>query len=141
MASLMAVLGLDWSAFRSNADKAKAHARDVGSQISDSWGSFLSEKLVGFAAPVAMAEGIRRMVELEEQIFNLSRRLGVSTDAEQKWALGLKLSGVEMDKGAKFFEALEKTGRQALEGNEKITASYKRLGVSLADGDRVEFAR
>jgi hypothetical protein len=129
----MAILGLDISHFERNAQKATHVGKSAGHEIAHSWGNVLSEKLAEFASVGFAEETIRRVVELGEKVYDLSRRLGISTDAVQAWDYALKLNGSSIQEAVGFFEKLGTSRQKALAGNDEMIAAYRRLGVSISD--------
>jgi hypothetical protein len=133
MPSLIAVLGLNGSAFKANLDKAKHEAREAGHEIASSLGEKVSEKLLEFGSFAAIEEMGRHVLETGEKIYDFSRRLGISTDAVQAWDYALKLNGTTIFENAGFFEKLAVARKKALAGTEESIASFRKLGVTLED--------
>ena len=137
MPSLLAFLGLDATRFQNALAFAEKNARDSGNKI----GSFLSHgvnsAMEGFAlvGESAVVEGIRELgmktLEYAEQVADLSRRLGISTDAVQEWDFVLKQNGSTIDSAAGFFEKMAMARSKALSGNGEMIASFQKLGISI----------
>lgn len=133
MASLLATLGLDATSFHANADKASSKARELGGHIDHSLGDELKSKLAHLGTLAFAEETIRRTVEWGDQIYNLSRRLGIGVEAVQAWDYALKLNGSSIQNAATFFERMASNRQKALEGSEPQIAAFRRLGVTLED--------
>lgn len=137
MPSLVATLGLNIGAFKTAANDASVHAQHVGKEISSSFGEAISSKLGAFATAGGLVVGIeeigRRSIEAGERIENLSRRLGISTEAAQAWDNALLLSNSSLDSAVGFFEKLAMARKKADEGSSKEIDSFRKLGVSIED--------
>lgn len=133
MPSLMAVLGLNASAWKARLDKAKDEAKAAGKEIASSLGEEVSSKLMGLASLAAVEESIRRTIEYGEQVSILSQRLGISTDAVQAWDYALKMNGSSIQSATAFFERLASSREKALRGNEDSIRAFKSLGVAMDD--------
>lgn len=129
MPSLIAVLGLNTTPFKTQLNDAGLMARRAGSSISE----HLSGKLMQFASVAGVEEMIRRVVELGSHIHDTSLRLGISTDAVQAWDYALKLSGSSIDQAATFFERLATNRQKAMQGSQPQIDAFKNLGVSLQE--------
>lgn len=133
MPSLMATLGLNWSGFRSGSDSAVSHAKLSGNKISSALGSAITSRLAGLASVAGLEEVMRKTVQYAEQVDDLSKRLGISTDAIQAWDYALKMNGSSIEGSVTFFEKLAMSRKKALEGKDEFINSFKALGVTLDD--------
>lgn len=131
MPSLLASLGLNASGFSSGLQHARSEAAMTGKEIGSSLGDFVGDKLGRLASVVGIEETIRRTVEFGEKVFDLSNRLGISTEAIQQWDYALKLNGSSMESAAGFFEKLAIARLKAMQGSESQIDSFKRLGITL----------
>ena len=133
MPSLIAVLGLDGSRFKSSLDQAKRQAAEAGEVIEHSLGHHVMGAVGAVASVGALEELVRHTVEYGEQVSILAQRLGISTDAAQSWDYALKLNGSSLEAQAKTFEKLAMSRKQALDGDGKQLAAFKALGVAIDD--------
>lgn len=125
MPALTAFINGDAAQFQREMRKVMSVAQTTGDSI--------THHLGGAVAGFLSIEGAKRVVEYGEQIADLSKRLGISTDAVQEWDYALKMTGSSMAESVTFFEKLAVARKGALEGNEKSISSFNRLGVSIAD--------
>jgi hypothetical protein len=135
----MAVLGLDVSPFKRATMQAGADARAAGRDIQQGFGQFVNSKLpflAGAGAFMAIEEVARKSVEWGAKVVELSERLGISTEAVQRWDYALKQNGSTIEAAANFFDKLgvarEKI-RRGEEGSDKLVENMRRLGVTMAD--------
>jgi hypothetical protein len=87
-------------------------------------------------AAVVGAEAIRRTIEFGSQVNDLSERLGISTDAVQKWGYALSMTGSDMSALTPFFSKLAQARDKVFSGKEgadEMAANFRRLGVSIDD--------
>ncbi len=135
MPSLMAILGLNIDNFTSNLNRAKTHAQGAGSEISHSWGSFLSEKLGGFVSATAVEESIRQTVEWGEKVFDTAVKLGLTIEQVQRLDYALKLSGTSLLENTRFFEMLSVARDKAIRGtaNPEQMQAFRSFGITPSD--------
>ena len=133
MPSLMAILGLDGSQFKAGLDNASKMASSAGEKITESWGHHLKEGLAGMVTLGALERVIHSTLEYGEQVSMLSQRLGIGTDAVQAWDYALKMNGTSIGDQAKTFEKLAMSRKKAMEGDDKMLASFRALGVTVDD--------
>lgn len=136
MPSLMATLGLNTTAFKEKLLEAQAESRAIGREIGEALADVGKEKVGAFGTVAGLEELSRKTVEYGEKIFTLSARLGISTDAAQKWDYALKQNGGSLDEAAGFFEKLA-VARLKVEsgakGSDLLIESFRQLGVSIED--------
>src|SRR6266576_6028768 len=118
MPSLLASLGLNVSPFKAGIMGAVSDAKHAGKEIKEAFGEAIGEKLGELGSAAFVEESIRRTVEFGEKVFDLASRLGISTDAVQRWDFALKMNGSSIDKAAGFFEKLAIARQKAEAGVE-----------------------
>src|SRR5271168_1774881 len=70
--------------------------------------------LIGAVGTYFTVEGLKSIVEYGEKISDLSKRLGISTDAVQVWDYALKKNGSNIEAATGFFEKLGVARAKAL---------------------------
>lgn len=133
MPSLMAVLGLNWSGFKSGADAAAGYSRGAGAKIASAFGSQIQSSLASIVSVGALTGLAKSTINYGHDVQILSDRLGISTDAVQRFDYALQLNGTSLDSNAKSFSLLAKSREKALKGNSDTIASFRQLGVSVDD--------
>ena len=139
MSSLMAVLGLDVSPFKRGTLQAQADARAAGLEIKAGFGQFAESAMPFLGAAgmfTAVEETMRRSVEWGAHIIELSNRLGISTEAVQRWDYALKQDGSSVESAAGFFEKLATAREKINKGDasaDKLISNFRSLGVTLDD--------
>src|SRR5690242_12648828 len=131
MPSLIATLGLDGSAFKANLDRAVGQASAAGDKITSSLSGHIGKALGAFAVAHFVKEGIKDAIEYGGNMFNVSQRVGIGTEAVLRWDYALKLNGSSIDSASGFFEMLAMNRDKALRGNEESIRSFKALGISI----------
>lgn len=136
VASLMATLGLDAAPFRRAWTQSKSDITKMGGDIKSGIGDAFKQSLPFTnisGAVMALGDAAKKAVEFGGRMTDLSKRLGISTDAIQEWDLALKLNGSTIESAAGFFEKLAVARQKALAGSDKEIESFKKLGVSMDD--------
>lgn len=87
---------------------------------------------------IAMAASITfhardAIAEYGEQIENLSKKTGISTDSIQQWAFATKSVGVDTKDATKALADLGDAQNKALNGNKDAAKAFSAIGISLAD--------
>lgn len=126
---IIARVGLDGTEFELGAKKVEGVAAHMGENIAHHFKAALAAAF-GVAA---LEEGARHLLEMGVHIADMSRRLGISTDAIQYWDYALKKNGATIDNAAGFFEKLAVARDKAVGNSTKEIESFKKLGVSLDD--------
>lgn len=85
------------------------------------------------AAAGYMVEIGKETTELAKNLELLSGTSGLSTTALQEWGYAGEQVGVSMEEIADLTKDLRKNAVDAVEGNEELTTSFERLGVTLID--------
>ena len=136
-------------------EKMAVSGTDSGSKLSgvfkgvqDGLGAFgieLSDSavLVGtwaVAAVAAVAEVTKKLYELTSQtaeygdnIDKMSQKLGLSTDAYQKWDYVIGLAGGDIDSMSAGFKSMTNTLADAQNGTESAIDKFTALGISMED--------
>lgn len=86
--------------------------------------------LGGFAAK-AVVDFIGGQIEMGAKLQDTADKLGVSTDALQKWQYAAKMSGVEAEGANKGLQFLNKNLGEAIGGNADAAQTFQGLGVDL----------
>lgn len=136
MPSLLATLGLNVTPFERNLNDSVVSAREAGRHIAEALTNVAGEKLAELGSIAAIGETIRSSVELGEKIYDLSRRLGISTDAVQLWDSALRKNSSSIESAVGFFEKLGVARDKILQGKAGSAAlidDFKQLGVSIDD--------
>ncbi len=133
MPSLMAMLGLNLSAFKAGLDQSVELAKKAGGKIRH----FINAELGGDFAKITTFEGLKhtaeQTIEYGERVADLAKKYGMSTDAVQAWDYALKQNGSSIEAAGGMFGKLAASRDKALHGDEKAIAAYKKLGVSIDD--------
>jgi flagellar biosynthesis GTPase FlhF len=129
MPSIMATIGANATTFFSTMRGVEGHVKNFGANIKRNIGG----KLSGFFSMSNLEQSAAAMLELGGRVQDISNRLGISTDAVQKWDYALKQNGSSIEEAMPFFNKLAQARQKALEGNDKSIASFQALGVSLDD--------
>lgn len=117
--------------------------RTAGEKVSE-WAKEQMKLLSGIAAGYIGMEGFKTAyedtVEFSEKTVDLSRHLGISTDAIQVWDFALKQNGATIEAASSFFEKLAVSREKALGGLgagaeeiKTLTATFGELGISIDD--------
>jgi hypothetical protein len=115
--------------FQIATDETKRIARDLGHHLNSTLGGSIGGLTSGFISEEAM----RQTFEYGSEVSNLAKRLGISTDAVQRWGYALKQSGSDMSALGPFFGKLGSARDAALAGTKKTIDSFKALGVTIDD--------
>jgi hypothetical protein len=125
--SLLASLGLDARPFQATLKESLGMVDKFGS-------SLLSiPSLGGVLSAAGFATALKGVIEYGAQVQHLSDRFGVTTDAIQKFGNAAEQNGVSMESVARAFNKLEVAQSKALLGDESLSESFARLGVTAAD--------
>lgn len=125
-------LGVDGTALGQGLRKAKEQVAD--------WGNAIKSTIEGAFTVVAVKALVDSTVEYAAHIFDLSKRLGISTDALQVWDFAMKKTGGSIDSAAGFFEKMASARDNAVSGDMPLLSAFQQLGVSIDDlkGKRIE---
>lgn len=79
----------------------------------------------------AIVGGAKSVSEYGDKVDKMSQKLGLSTDAYQKWDYVLNLAGTDMQSTAAGLKTLTNKLDDAKNGNEGAIAAFERLGISM----------
>lgn len=128
MPSIWTIIGLNASAFFLSAEKVKMESAELGAHI----GSHLGGKLAGLFAVSAIEGYAEHLIELGSKVSDISSRLGISTEAVQRWDYALKQNGSSIEEAVPFFQKLGIARKKALEGDSSAIQDFQKLGVSFS---------
>lgn len=117
----------------------KEAATGIMSRLKGSLGGIrehLGGELATVGAGIIGVEAIRQTIEFGGQVNDLSEKLGISTDAVQRWNYALKMTGSSMEALTPFFSKLAQNRDKALGGGsgaDEVIANFKKLGVTIGD--------
>jgi len=123
--SLLAKLGFDTTAFEVGAKRAQSMAMKLGGDIKGQLGAAL-----GVASVVAFSKSV---INLADEIGDLSEQMNISTDDVQKLQVVAGQSGVKFETIAKGLVNLNQARLKAVEGSGKERTAFQALGLSLDD--------
>ena len=138
---LAAKITLDTSGYEKGLNDAEAK----GSSFQSKLGSGLKTAAkVGVGAVTAvtgataaltgtMVSGAKDVANYGDEIDKTSQKLGLSTDAYQKWNYVLNLSGTEMSSMTTGLKTLTNKLDDAKNGSENAQAMFQKLGLSMDD--------
>ncbi len=126
---LQAKVSLDGSAVGAGLRKVESAVASARNKMNAVGSSGIAQAF-GVAAVLQFA---RSTMELGGQIADTSKRLGISAEEVQKWNFAATQSGSTIEDVTSFFEKMSKAKRKALDGDAKMIANFKKLGVSLED--------
>lgn len=127
IAKILAKLGLNITEWQTNLTKAQQQANTFASanlmQIKNAVaGAFTVGAIIAFTKHAADAA---------EQTINVSRALGISTNAFQALSAAAKLSGGTQEDVISMLQKLRKAMGGAAEGSKEMRANFTNLGISL----------
>ena len=123
--NLKAVLSLNGSGFALGLKRAESASKQFAKEIK---GEFA--RAFGTAAIIAYGA---KVVNMADNIIDLSDRLGISTKALQEWGYAAKKSGSDIEAVTRFLEQLAVAREKALGGDKGSLESFSKLGVSQSD--------
>lgn len=127
--SIMARFGMDSTGFKAGIKQAESATKGLSRDLN----SNLKGAIAGAFGTAAIIAAGKATLDYAGQINDLSDRLGISTDALQEFDFAARMTGSNLETFTGFLEKLSVARESALEGNEEMTASFARLGVSLSD--------
>lgn len=81
----------------------------------------------------ALASGIKATAEYGDNVDKMSQKLGLSSDAYQKWDYVLNLAGTEMSSMTTGLKTLTNQFQAAKDGNETSVKAFEQLGISMEE--------
>lgn len=138
---LMATLSLDTDDYDSSLESSEKKADSFGKKLKS---GIRTAAKVGTAAVVAftgatvaagtaLVNGVTNLSEYGDNIDKMSQKLGVSSEAYQKWDYVLGQAGTSMDNMAMGLKTLTNKMDDAKNGSEDALAMFEKLGISLED--------
>jgi len=115
---------------------------EAGEKAGHSFGGALAKGIAAVAATVTAAavglvkgviDGAKATAALGDAIDKNSQKLGMSTDAYQKWDYVLNLAGSSIENMAPGIKTLTNKMDDAINGSESAAAAFEALGISTAD--------
>lgn len=89
--------------------------------------------LAGAFSVGAIAVGVKSLIDEFSRIKDLSDRFGESSESIQRVSQAASLAGSDIEKVAVSVGKATKNAIAAADGNEKMNASFKKLGINAAD--------
>lgn len=130
---MIAELGMNINPFLDGISRARREATKFGKDLGKDTGSHLKDELAGAFGVGALVAFAHKTVEFGSAIQDLADRLDVSTTSLQEWNFAAQQNGASAENVTSFFEKIADAQTKALEGNEESLASFKNLGVTLQD--------
>ena len=138
---LLAKISLDTSAYENSLSDAESKTSSFGSSLKTGLSTAAS---VGATAVVALGttvvagtkalvSGVQATAQYGDEIDKTSQKLGLSTDAYQKWDYVLNLAGTEMASMTTGLKTLTNKIDDAKNGSEDAQAMFAKLGISMDD--------
>jgi hypothetical protein len=126
---LLAKLGLDASGFEVGLKRSKSMAERFGRDLAGSMKGYMAAAF-GAGAVAAM---VKNAVDFGGRIADMSAKLDIATGTLQEYNYMAELTGGNLDTFAKAHQKLAQSQIDALDGNDKLVASFKRFGITLED--------
>lgn len=130
--SALRVLAALFDVDSSSAEKKIEHLSHSIDMAKAGFGA-LASSLVGAFSVGAISQFIQGQIELGSQINDTAEKLGVSTDALQKFQFAAGLAGVSSEGAATALQFLNKNLGEALGGGAEQAKMFAELGISLDD--------
>lgn len=132
---LSATLTLDTSKYESGLSGAVGAAKSIGSKIGSALktATLVTGALVaaGTAVTGAFVSAARKTADYGDKIDKMSQKLGLSTDAYQKWDYVLNLAGTEMSSMTTGLKTLTNKIDDAKNGSADAQGMFEKLGLSM----------
>lgn len=110
---------------------------DFGIKLSDNQILMGTWAVAGVAAVTAIANKLfdltKSVAEYGDNIDKMSQKLGLSTDAYQKWDYVLKMAGGDIDSMGSGFKSMTDALADAQNGSEGAIAKFTALGISMEE--------
>ena len=134
---LSATLSLDTSKYESGLKGAGEKAKAIGSKIGSAFktatlvtGAFVA---AGAAVTGVLISGARATANYGDNVDKMSQKLGLSTDAYQKWDYVIKLAGADINSMSTGLKTLTNKLDDAKNGGTKAQEMFEKLGISTED--------
>lgn len=135
--NLFAKLTLDTSDYEKKIDTSKKSASSFSSKIGTAMKTGAAAFMAVTAAVTATAGVVTKIVtditDLTGEIDDNAQRLGMSTDAFQKWQFALKLGGAEISTFQTAIRELTNFTTQLAEGQGEALIALEKLGIGYED--------
>lgn len=132
---LSATLTLDTSKYESGLNGAAGMAKGIGSKIGSALktATLVTGALAAAGAAVtgAFVESARKTADFGDKVDKMSQKLGLSTDAYQKWDYVLNLAGTEMSSMTTGLKTLTNKIDDAKNGGSDAQEMFSKLGISM----------
>lgn len=132
---LSATLTLDTSKYESGLNGAASMAKGIGSKIGTALktATLVTGALAAAGAAVtgAFVSSARKTADFGDKVDKMSQKLGLSTDAYQKWDYVLNLAGTEMSSMTTGLKTLTNKIDDAKNGGEGAQEMFDKLGISM----------
>lgn len=132
MPSLMATIGLNATPYRDGLNNCVGMANQAGAKIGKGMAGAFAQQAAGLLSVAAVTAVIKKTVDYADKVGDLSKRLGISTDAVQVWDYAVRTSGSSVEAFTSFLEKLAVTRAKALAGDAAATAGLKKFGIEIA---------
>lgn len=84
-------------------------------------------------ASAALKKGIKETAAYGDNVDKMSQKLGLSSDAYQKWDYVLNLAGTDMQSMTTGLKTLTNQFQSAKDGNQSSIESFEKLGISMEE--------
>lgn len=132
---LSATLTLDTSKYESGLNGAASMAKGIGSKIGTALktATLVTGALAAAGAAVtgAFVSSARKTADFGDKVDKMSQKLGLSTDAYQKWDYVLNLAGTEMSSMTTGLKTLTNKIDDAKNGGADAQEMFDKLGISM----------
>jgi len=129
MLKLLAYLGLNISAFEQSLLRAQGKASAFGTRVS----SDLSSKFKRLFMIGSLIQFGETVIDNASHFDDLSKHLGISTDALQKLEFAARQSGASIDSFVRPFQTLAKNQIEAIKGSGEARDAFAAMGVTISD--------
>lgn len=134
---LVATLSLDSSKYEQELGGAEEKAKGFGGRLS----GFLKGGIAVFAGlttavaglSTAFVAGAKKTADYGDQVDKMSQKLGLSTEAYQKWDYVLNLAGTDIQSMTTGLKTLTNKIDDAKNGSSQAQEMFAKLGISMED--------
>lgn len=134
---LVATLSLDSSKYEQELGGAEEKAKGFGGKLS----GFLKGGIAVFAGlttavvglSTAFVAGAKKTADYGDQVDKMSQKLGLSTEAYQKWDYVLNLAGTDIQSMTTGLKTLTNKIDDAKNGSSQAQEMFAKLGISMED--------
>lgn len=133
MASLIVEVGANIGKFVGEMTRMEAQADRATRNIRRSFQSMAAQVGVAFSAGL-FAKFIKDNIDLQDQVYKMSQKIGVSVESLSGLRYAAKLSGAGLEDLEKAFKTLSQRMIEANDSSSRSAALMKALGVDIAGG-------